>query len=163
FSGGTAHRNSMGKEDIDLFVVAAPGHAFTVYSLLFLATKITGTRHVVCPNYLVDEEHLGIAYHHDLFTAHQLISVEPISGSRAIFDAFGEANRWVREFFPGYAPRPFAAKLGLPWVQRTLETGFRAIAPAVETTLRAAWRAYLTKRAARAPHADVVLNSGIIK
>src|SRR5580704_9016220 len=79
-SGGTAHRNARGGDDIDLFVVAAAGHVYTTYTLLFLASRLTHTRGVVCPNYLVDERNLTIAYHHDLFTAHQALSLVPIAG-----------------------------------------------------------------------------------
>ena len=80
-SGGTAHRNARGGDDIDLFVVARAGRAYTAYTLLFIASTITRRRGIVCPNYLVDEDNLRIAYHHDLFTAHQAVSLVPIAGS----------------------------------------------------------------------------------
>ena len=79
-SGGTAHRNARGGDDIDLFVVARAGRAYTAYTMLFLASTITRRRGIVCPNYLVDEDNLRIAYHHDLFTAHQAVSLVPIAG-----------------------------------------------------------------------------------
>jgi glycosyltransferase involved in cell wall biosynthesis len=162
FSGGTAHKNSIGKDDIDLFVVAARGHAFTVYTLLFLLTKLSGTRPVVCPNYLIDEDHLAIAYHRDMFTAHQLISVEPFAG-KPVFDAFTLANRWVRQFYPGYTPRDGNGEVGMPAVQRTLEAALKLAGPLLEAPLRAAWRTYLGRRTARATFADVVLSDGVIK
>ena len=79
-SGGTAHHNARGGDDIDLFVVATAGRAYTAYTMLFLASTVTRRRGILCPNYLVDENHLRIAYHHDLFTAHQAISLVPIAG-----------------------------------------------------------------------------------
>jgi len=105
-SGGTAHKNARGGDDIDLFVVATAGRAYTAYTMLFLASYLTRRRGILCPNYLVDENHLRIAYHHDLFTAHQAISLVPIAGMDT-FDAFVRANEeWVRAFYPAYLPRP---------------------------------------------------------
>src|SRR5262249_37682347 len=66
-SGGAAHENLGAHADIDLFVVAASGHAYLVYTLLVLATRLSGKRRLICPNYIVDEDERAIAYHHDLF------------------------------------------------------------------------------------------------
>jgi len=162
-SGGTAHRNARGGDDIDLFVVAAAGHVYTAYTMLFLASRLTRTRGVVCPNYLVDEDHLEIAYHHDLFTAHQALSLVPIAGQSA-FDRFVEANRdWVRDFYPGYEPRPAAAHLEPTRLQRLCERAIGIWGENAERLLGTAWRFHLGQRAARAPQADVVVSGGILK
>jgi glycosyltransferase involved in cell wall biosynthesis len=162
-SGGTAHRNARGGDDIDLFVVAAAGHVYTAYTMLFLASRLTRTRGVVCPNYLVDEDHLEIAYHHDLFTAHQALSLVPIAGLEA-FGRFVDANRdWVRDFYPGYEPRPPAAELEPTRLQRLCERAIGLWGGKVERLLGAAWRFHLGQRAARAPQADVVVSGGILK
>jgi glycosyltransferase involved in cell wall biosynthesis len=162
-SGGTAHRNARGGDDIDLFVVAAAGHVYTAYTMLFLASRLTRTRGVVCPNYLVDEDHLEIAYHHDLFTAHQALSLVPIAGLPA-FDRFVEANRdWVRDFYPGYEPRPPAARLQPTRWQDLAERALGLFGENIERALGAAWRFHLGQRAARAPQADVVVSGGILK
>jgi hypothetical protein len=162
-SGGTAHRNARGGDDIDLFVVAAAGHVYTAYTMLFLASRLTRTRGVVCPNYLVDENHLEIAYHHDLFTAHQALSLVPIAGQES-FDRFVDANRdWVRDFYPGYEARPPAAHLEPTRVQRIGERALGLWGENVERLLGAVWRFHLGQRAARAPQADVVVSGGILK
>jgi glycosyltransferase involved in cell wall biosynthesis len=162
-SGGTAHRNARGGDDIDLFVVAAAGHVYTAYTMLFLASRLTRTRGVVCPNYLVDEDHLQIAYHHDLFTAHQALSLVPIAGQSA-FDRFVDANRdWVRAFYPGYVPRPPAAHLEPTGLQRILERALGMGGGSIERLLAAGWRFHLGQRVARAPQADVVVSGGILK
>jgi glycosyltransferase involved in cell wall biosynthesis len=163
FSGGTAHRNPGVKPDIDLFIVAAKGRAYTVYALLFLATKVTGTRHIVCPNYLIDETELTIAYHHDLFTAHQLVSVRPASGG-STYQAFCESNAdWVRSFFPGFQPRDSEVSLGRPGLQRAGELFLGPVAALIERLARWGLRTQLRRRAARAPQGDVVLADGILK
>jgi len=162
-SGGTAHRNARGGDDIDFFVVTAAGRVFTTYTLLFLASRLTHTRGVVCPNYLVDERHLTIAYHHDLFTAHQALSLVPIAGLET-FERFVAANRdWVRDFYPSYEPRPAVAVIATAGVQRLAERAIELGGAAVEQLLATVWRFHLGRRAARAPRADVVVSGGILK
>jgi glycosyltransferase involved in cell wall biosynthesis len=162
-SGGTAHRNSRGGDDIDLFVVAAAGRVFTAYTMLFLASRLTRTRGIVCPNYVVDEDHLAIAFHHDLFTAHQALALVPIAGLPT-FERLVAANQdWVRAFFPGYVPRQPAAVTEASRAQRWAEAAIRLGGGAVEQALGVAWRFRLGRRAARARHADVVLSGGILK
>ena len=162
-SGGTAHRNARGGDDIDLFVVAAAGRMFTAYTMLFLASRLTRTRGIVCPNYVVDEDNLQIAFHHDLFTAHQALSLVPIAGLTT-FERLVAANRdWVRAFFPGYEPREPAVvttpSRGQRWAERVMGLG----GGAVEQALGVAWRYRLGRRAARARNADVVLSGGVLK
>jgi hypothetical protein len=163
-SGGVAHRNVTSRGDIDLFVIAAEGRVYTVYSLMFLATMLTGTRRVICPNYLVDESELAIGYHRDLFTAHQLVSARALSGHPA-YAALCRANEtWVREIFPAFDVKPGTEVEGEGSVtQRVLEAVSRPVGPALEATLRWAWRFRLRRRAAKAAHADVVLSDGIMK
>jgi glycosyltransferase involved in cell wall biosynthesis len=163
-SGGVAHRNVTARGDIDLFVIAAEGRVYTAYSLLFLATMLTGTRRVICPNYLIDESELAIGYHRDLFTAHQLVSARALSG-HAAYAAFCHANEaWVREIFPAFDVKP-----GTEWegeegpAKRAIEAASRPVGPALEAALRWAWRFRLRRRAATAAHADVVLGDGIMK
>jgi glycosyltransferase involved in cell wall biosynthesis len=163
YSGGTAHQNPGKKPDIDLFVVARPGSLYTVYTLIFLLTKLTRTRRVVCPNYLVDEDELAIVYHRDLFTANQVMSARPLSGPDT-YGAFCAANQdWVHGFFPGFERRRAAAPFGGPAVQGAAEALLSIGRGQVERGLRAAWRFYLARRAARARHPDVVLANGILK
>ena len=162
-SGGIAHKNPGHRPDVDLFVVAARGRAYTAYTMLFLATKLTGSRHLICPNYLVDESELAIAYHHDLFTAHQLVSSRPFSG-QATYESFCRANEaWVKRFFPAFAPGEAVGSGGTGELQRVCELALRAAGPFVEPLLRGAWRTRLRRRAAMATRGDVVLSDGILK
>ena len=162
-SGGIAHKNPGHRPDVDLFVVAARGRAYTAYTMLFLATKLTGSRHLICPNYLVDENELTIAYHHDLFTAHQLVSSRPFSG-QATYESFCRANkRWVKPFFPAFAGGEAVGSPQPGELQKVLELALGAGGPLVESLLRIAWRARLRRRAATATRGDVVLSDGILK
>jgi glycosyltransferase involved in cell wall biosynthesis len=172
-SGGVAHKNPGARPDVDFFVVAARGRAYTAYTRLFLATKLTGTRQIICPNYLVDENELAIAYHPDLFTAHQLVCALPFTG-HATYAAFCERNlEWVRRFFPAFAPRAAhsavsgaLAGAGDPSpssAQWFHEMALAPIAPVLEKALRWGWRYHLRRRAAKATAADVILGDGILK
>jgi glycosyltransferase involved in cell wall biosynthesis len=163
-SGGTAHKNARGGDDIDLFVVATAGRAYTAYTMLFLASTLTRRRGILCPNYLVDENHLRIAYHHDLFTAHQAISLVPIAGLD-MFDAFVRANEaWVRGFYPAYQPRAPGATLRPSLLQRLAESALRSsVGDEIERLLSIGWRFHLGRRAASAPRPDLVLDPGILK
>jgi len=163
-SGGTAHKNARGGDDIDLFVVATAGRAYTAYTMLFLASYLTRRRGILCPNYLVDENHLRIAYHHDLFTAHQAISLVPIAGMDT-FDAFVRANdEWVRTFYPAYLPRPPGATLAPSRWQRLVERALSwPVGDEIERMLSVGWRYHLGRRAASAPRPDLVLDPGILK
>jgi len=161
-SGGVANRNVGARDDIDLFVVAAREHAYTAYTLLVLATTLMGTRHVICPNYVVDEDDLAIAYHRDLFTAHQLVSARAFSG-RATFDALCRENElWVKTFFPGFAPGRTAPVAGHAGPSRA-ERAMGPLGAGLEAMLRWGWRARLRRRTVSAPQADVVLGDGILK
>jgi glycosyltransferase involved in cell wall biosynthesis len=163
-SGGTAHKNASGGDDIDLFVVATAGRAYTAYTMLYLASTLTRRRGILCPNYLVDENHLRIAYHHDLFTAHQAISLVPIAGFET-FDAFMRANdTWVRAFYPAYHPRAPGAKLASSRFQRIAEAAVGwSLGDGLERLLSVGWRFHLGRRAASAPRPDLVLAPGILK
>jgi glycosyltransferase involved in cell wall biosynthesis len=163
-SGGTAHRNARGGDDIDLFVVATAGRAYTAYTMLYLASTLTRRRGILCPNYLVDENHLRIAYHHDLFTAHQAISLVPIAGLDT-FDAFVRANEaWVRAFYPSYLPRPPGATLASsPWQRVGEKVLGWSLGDQVERLLSVGWRFHLGRRAASAARPDLVLDAGILK
>jgi hypothetical protein len=163
FSGGTVHGNPGAKPDIDLFVVAAADHAYTAYALLVLATKLTGTRDIVCPNYVIDENELTIAYHHDLFTAHQLVSARPISGLGVYLEVCRANEAWVQQFFAGFRPRAAAMTLGWPRLQRFAELTLSPIESALEGLCRGVFRVHLRRQIAQAPRTDVVLADGILK
>jgi glycosyltransferase involved in cell wall biosynthesis len=162
-SGGVAHRNVGAHADIDLFVIAKSGRAYTAYTMLFLATTLTGTRRVICPNYIVDQDELSVAYHRDLFTAHQLVSTRAFSG-QAAYEALCQLNEtWVRRFFPSFtAKAPVNVPPPSPW-QGVTEAVLAPVAPALEGLFRWAWRFRLRRRAATSVHADVVLSDGILK
>jgi glycosyltransferase involved in cell wall biosynthesis len=164
-SGGVVHKNPSARPDIDLFVVAARGRVYTAYTWLVLMTKLLGKRALVCPNYLVDEGELAVAYHRDLFTAHQLVSARPFSG-RASYEQWCRANEaWVKEIFPGFVPKAEGSAVEASVLQRAGELALAPMGTTVERLLRAAWRFRLgpKRRPTHAESRDVVLSDGILK
>jgi hypothetical protein len=162
-SGGVAHLNVGARSDIDLFVVTKSERAYTAYTMLFLATTLTRTRRIICPNYIVDERELCIAYHRDLFTAHQLVSARAYSG-QAVYEDLCHANQaWVRRFFPSFMAKAGPGVQGPSTTQVVAEIVLRPFAPALEGLLRQGWRFRLRRRAANAKHADMVLGDGVLK
>ncbi len=164
-SGGAAHRTSLHRDDLDLFVVAKRGRAYTALVAAIVVTKLRGMRQDVCSNYVVDEDHLSIDVQHDVYTAHQLIHLWPALGE-VTYRRFWQANSWVHEYFPNAAPRslaPEGASLRSGRRQRVAERALGLAGLALELTSRAALTAYLHGRHGRAKAANLWLGPGTIK
>ncbi len=102
FSGATAHENSR-DGDVDLFVVTAPERTWAVAFLLFVAMKLLGRRRTICLNYFLSEDRLALA-ERDAFTASQIVSLKPLSGS-GVFYRLVQSNEWGASFFPNFWER----------------------------------------------------------
>jgi glycosyltransferase involved in cell wall biosynthesis len=151
-SGATAHGNAA-DNDIDLFLVTAPGRAWAVSFLLFVVAKLAGLRRVLCLNYLLSERTLALA-ERDPFTAHQLVSLRPLAGFETYLRLI-EANPWVGEEFPNFArshrdytpARGNGLSAGSPWLEAALAWGGGYL---LERLGRLLQRNYLRWRARRA-------------
>jgi len=102
FSGATAHENSR-DGDVDLFVVTARERTWAVAFLLFVAMKLLGRRRTICLNYFLSEDRLALE-ERDAFTASQIVSLKPVSGS-GVFYRLVRANPWGASFFPNFWER----------------------------------------------------------
>ncbi len=102
FSGATAHENSR-DGDVDLFVVTARERTWAVAFLLFIAMKLLGRRRTICLNYFLSEDQLALA-EQDAFTASQIVSLKPLSGS-GVFYRLVRAKAWGASFFPNFWER----------------------------------------------------------
>ncbi|MGH7492192.1 MAG: glycosyltransferase family 4 protein [bacterium] len=97
-SGAMAFQNCKPGDDIDLFLVIEKGRLWTVYSGLVAVLKLFGKRRLLCLNCLVDTEHLRFD-DQDLFVAHQIGFLKPLSGAE-LFQQFFRANAWCRRYLP---------------------------------------------------------------
>lgn len=160
-SGAAAFRN-VHDNDVDLFVVARAGRAWSACLFVTLLSRALGARRAICANYFVDEGELALV-DRDLYTAHQLANLRPLVG-RDAHRALVAENAWVAEHFPAAftaalecdAPR---ARKGL--AERLLGLGLGA---AVESLARRVLTANLRRKIpAGTDPASVRLGPGRLK
>ncbi|MEZ5294280.1 MAG: hypothetical protein R2745_24595 [Vicinamibacterales bacterium] len=150
-SGSLAHLNAEdGDEaaDLDLFVVTAPGRVWLVTLVALVVAKLAGWRRRLCLNYVVSEAALAVTPH-DLFTANQILHLQPIAGP-ATYRRFLAANAFVLAHYPNFQPRTPAADGAVvrPAWTRVAEVVLAPVAPVVERAARVAYRWHLLRRAA---------------
>jgi alpha-1,3-rhamnosyl/mannosyltransferase len=131
-SGASAHRKSTETDDIDLFVVTRTHTVYVVYFVIHLLSLLFRLRRTVCINFLVDESSMGFEGMQDFFTAHQLISLVPVSDN-GMYERLMIKNSWIREFFPNVSivsePPGHRASIGWIWAPANylLYAGYRLL------------------------------------
>jgi hypothetical protein len=133
-SGSIAHRNLEPNGDLDLFIVTRGPRVWTVTVMLLLLTRLLRQRRTICANFLVADSHLAVDQP-DLFTANQVIHLQPIAGAEMI-ERLRAANPFVD-----------ARSRWLALVQRALEAVLCLPAPLVERACREAYAWHLRRRA----------------
>lgn len=101
FSGGTTHYGAENHDDLDLFIITKPYIVYLVYFLIHTYSLLFNVRKELCANYLIDETDLEITHSYDLYTAHQIISLQAFKGHK-ILNKFFEINGWVKNYFPNF-------------------------------------------------------------
>ena len=150
-SGSVAHRNLEPNGDLDLFIVTRGPRVWTVTVMLLVLTKLLRRRRSICANFILADSHLSVDQQ-DLFTANQVIHLEPLIGGDVI-DRFRAANPFVARCYPNSgigAPRvPVidVAGRGATVVKRVLELLLSAPAPVIEAVCRRAYAWHLQRRA----------------
>ena len=142
-SGSLAHLNAEDGADLDLFVVTRPGRVWTVTVATLLVARLRGWRRRLCLNYVVSERALWIAPA-DLFSANQIVHLQPIAG-RDTYRRFLEANHFVERFYPNFRPREVKEDARSAWV---LERAINfTVGPVAELLCRWLYRTHLQRRA----------------
>jgi hypothetical protein len=150
-SGSIAHRNLEPNGDLDLFIVTRGPRVWTVTVMLLVMTRLLRRRRTICANFLVADSHLAVDQP-DLFTANQIIHLQPIAGG-AMIERLRAANPFVGQCYPNSGtrlPQPplvDARSRGLALVQRALEAVLRLPSPLVERACREAYAWHLRRRA----------------
>ena len=111
-SGSLAHLNAERSADLDLFVITAPGHVWSVTLSVLVISRLLGWRKRMCLNYVISERAMAIEPA-DLFSANQIIHLRPVIG-HDVFAQFVNANPFVKRFYPNFdagqklpnSPRP---------------------------------------------------------
>lgn len=106
-TGSLAMKNAEAGSDLDYLLVTQPGRLWFARLLAIGVVRLASLHgRQVCPNYLISERALALP-DQDIFTAHELVQMAPISGM-AIYRALRRANPWVDEYLPNAhgAPHP---------------------------------------------------------
>ena len=155
-SGSLAHLNAERSADLDLFMITSPHRVWGVTLSVLVIARLLGWRKRMCLNYVISEEALAIAPA-DLFAANQIIHLRPIVG-HDVFDAFIEANPFVRAYYPNFATgqqadgptgeqvnKPTGLLANRTLLERFLNAGF---APLLERASRWIYRRHLARKSA---------------
>ena len=111
-SGSVAHRNLEPDGDLDLFIVTHGPRVWTVTVALLVLTRLLRRRRTVCANFVLADSHLALDQQ-DLFTANQVIHLQPLIGGEVI-DAFRAANPFVARAYPNSDMRATLAEFSQP-------------------------------------------------
>ena len=163
-SGSLAHLNADDAADLDLFVVAADGHVWTVAVLMIALARLLGRRRVVCVNYILGRSALALEQP-DWFTASQVIGLRPVDG-RAVFEALLDANPFVRRWFPNAEPASTFPHLpaGRAAIRQMAERVLGPVDTWLERTCRWIYERHLRHREATWPSpGQVRLSADVLK
>jgi hypothetical protein len=107
-SGTLAMKNCQRNDDIDVFVIAQKGLAWTTRFLTACFLIILGVyrnknskqyRDKICLNLILSEDRM-LFETQDLFTAHEIVQLLPVFERDGTYRKFLAANQWVKKFLP---------------------------------------------------------------
>jgi hypothetical protein len=150
-SGSIAHRNLEPGGDLDLFIVTRGSRVWTVTLMLLVLTRLLRRRRTICANFVLADSRLAVDQQ-DLFTANQVIHLQPLIGGELI-DRFRAANPFVLACYPNSGTRAPVKPLvdvrvrGLAFAKRALEAVLSLPSPLIERLCRRTYAWHLRRRA----------------
>lgn len=142
-SGSLAHLNADATADLDLFVITRPRRVWTTTVVTLAVARLFGWRKRLCLNYVISERALWVAPA-DLFSANQIVHLQPLIGAAA-YARFLDANRFVTRFYPNFKPRHVARQDDrVSWFELLLNY---TVAPIAERVCRFVYRTHLRRQA----------------
>jgi hypothetical protein len=124
-TGALAVNNSTAGDDIDFLLVTAPGRVWLARAFAIILVRLARLAQIkLCPNYVLAESALELN-RRDLFVAHELAQMVPLSGLETYW-RMRAANAWEAAYLPNArtAPKyePDLAPRGVGrWAQRLAE------------------------------------------
>jgi hypothetical protein len=107
-TGALAMKNSDKEDDIDLLIITSKNRLWLTRGLVVSFLRLTGLyrrpgkiKNKICPNMLLDENHLAIPKkERDLFSAHEVCQLRPIFVRENTYSRFLQENSWAKKFLP---------------------------------------------------------------
>lgn len=128
-TGPLAVQSAEAPDDIDLFLMTAPGRVWLARALTIVVVRLAALFGVtLCPNYLIATDALELS-ERNLYTARELVQMQPLYGA-AWHHQFRKQNHWTLDYLPnaeiGAAPTlpldrlPYLARLFKSWGEHLL-------------------------------------------
>lgn len=109
-SGSLAMDNAAKEEDIDMFIITAPGFLWIGRLSAILLAELLGihrrrqSQHVqdtVCLNLFFDQQDLVVPQDKQIpYVAHEVLQLNPMINKKDVYESFLSANAWIYAFFP---------------------------------------------------------------
>ncbi len=109
-TGGLAVNNAAVTDDIDLFFITSSGTVWitrllvTIIAALFAKRRTPGIRRVsnlICLNMFIGDDSMQIPVsEQDLFSAHEVLQMEPLWSRKDTYRRFLQANSWTKQYLP---------------------------------------------------------------
>lgn len=122
FLSGSISKGYMSEQDdIDYFIVTAPGRIWITRSMLTLFKKVflLNSFRNFCINYFIDTGRMLIR-EQNRFTATEVVSLVPMY-NLPLYNDFIRINGWVREYYPVFRQNDSYAFSSMPLLKRFLE------------------------------------------
>lgn len=98
-TGALAVNNARPGDDIDYLIVTEPGRLWLSRAFVILLVKRAARQGaIICPNYFLSERALALP-EQDLFTAHELLQMVPITGG-GLYRQLLALNDWAADYLP---------------------------------------------------------------
>lgn len=158
-TGALAVDNSHPDDDLDYLVVTERGRLWLCRALVIGLVRLARRRgDVICPNYFLSEHALELEAH-DLYTAHELAQMVPLSGY-PIYARMRALNRWVYGYLPNATgtPREVTAPPPASWFPQSAAEALLRTPPGgwlERWEMRRKIRKLTTENAASIPIAEV--------
>lgn len=109
-SGSCAMFNAKEMDDIDVFIISAPGGMWIARLFAIMVAKclnfhrkrgMIDTSNTICLNLFFDGAHVEIPkYKRNLYTAHEIAQIIPMMVRGRVYDNFLDRNKWFTQYFP---------------------------------------------------------------
>ena len=118
-TGNLAMMDAQEDDDIDFLIITQRDKVWTARFLTVLLLEVLGRRRrpkskrikdKICLNLFLDEAHLQFEKNRqDLYTAHEILQMKPLTGKENTYQRFLKTNVWIRDFLPN----AFREKIGM--------------------------------------------------